>query len=402
MRAGGVGLAHRARGLAAALRADPKARVAFTSLCASVLLAGLKLAVGLGTGSLGILSEALHSTFDLLAAALTYVAVRAAAKPPDAEHRYGHGKAESVAALVETLLLLGTSGWIVVEALRRLLWGGREVEVTLAAFGVMAVSVAVDFSRMRALSRAARVYRSQALAADALHFQSDILSSAVVILGLGATAAGFPAGDPLAAIGVALLVTVASLRLGRRTLDVLMDRAPESLVRAIEADVRRLRGVLRVERLRVRAAGADTFVDMTLALDRSLPFEAAHAIADEAERIVRRAAPGADVVIHTEPLAGPAESAATRVRLAALALPGVLDVHEVEVVDADEGLAVSAHITLDGRLPLAEAHAVADAMEAAVRRVLPGVGDVRLHIDSHVDRTRRGRDVTAARPALVA
>lgn len=281
-----------------------KSRVAFISVLAAIFLVGIKLAVGLATGSLGILSEAAHSALDFGAALITFLAVRISGRPADSEHHYGHGKVESLSALLETLLLLVTCIWIIYEAIRRMFFQTVEVEVTTLSFVVMIIAIIVDYWRSKALSKAARKYYSQALEADALHFSSDIYSSLVVIVGLIFTKIGFPIGDSIAALGVAILVIVASYRLGKRTLDVLMDRAPEGLKQEIEKMIEKVPGVSQCSRLRIRRSGPQVFVDMNISLDKNTSFEQAHLIASEVEGKIRSILPETDIVIHTEPIEG--------------------------------------------------------------------------------------------------
>jgi cation diffusion facilitator family transporter len=281
-----------------------KSRVALISVLAAVFLVGIKLVVGLATGSLGILSEAAHSALDFGAALITYFAVRISGRPADSEHHYGHGKVESLSALVETVLLLITCFWIIYEAFHRMFFHTMKVEVNIFSFMVMLIAIIVDYTRSKALSKMAKKYSSQALEADALHFSSDIYSSLVVIVGLIFTKVGFQIGDSIAALGVALLVIGASYRLGKRTLDVLMDRAPEGLKQEIEELVKKVPGVSECSRLRIRRAGAQVFVDMNISLDKNTSFEEAHRIAGEVERKVRSILPETDIVVHTEPTEG--------------------------------------------------------------------------------------------------
>ncbi|MFX1319829.1 MAG: cation diffusion facilitator family transporter, partial [Promethearchaeota archaeon] len=208
---------------------DEKQWIALTSVIAAIVLTITKLVVGLWTNSLGILSEALHSALDLIAAGITLYAVRKATQPPDTDHHYGHWRVENFSALVETILLLITVVWILYEAIRRIVSHDLAVEVNILAFGVIVFAIVIDFSRSRALRRVAKKYDSQALEADALHFSTDILSSSVVLVGLLLTFLGFPLGDPLAAIGVALVVLYLTIKLGKETVDLLMDRAPSDL-----------------------------------------------------------------------------------------------------------------------------------------------------------------------------
>jgi cation diffusion facilitator family transporter len=265
------------------------------------------------TASLGILAEAAHSALDLVAALMTLLAVRFSARPPDSTHLYGHAKIENLSAMFETLLLLVTCGWIVKEAVRRLLFAEVPVEVTVWSYAVMLTSIAVDISRSRVLARAARKYSSQALEADALHFRTDVWTSAVVVLGLicvqagGALLARFPAlrflrqADAVAALGVSVLVIWTSVRLGRRTIDALLDRAPEGMEARIAAAVVTVPGVRDCHQVRVRYSGPVLFVDLHVLVDGALTLTQAHSVADEIESAIHQLAPGSDVTVHTEP-----------------------------------------------------------------------------------------------------
>lgn len=286
-----------------------KSLAALTSLLAAVGLTSMKLVVGLATGSLGILAEAAHSGLDLLAAGMTFLAVRYSARPPDRTHLYGHGKVENLSALFETALLVVTCGWIVWEAIRRLFFQEARVEVTFWSFAVMAVSIVIDYSRARVLRSAAEKFRSQALEADALHFQTDIWSSAVVILGLAAVKTGewFPRlnflaeADALAALGVCALVIWISVRLGRRTVDALLDHAPPGLVEIITAAAAAVPGVADCHQVRVRRSGPDLFVDLHVHVAGEQSLARAHELTEVIEAAVREVAPGADVTVHPEP-----------------------------------------------------------------------------------------------------
>jgi cation diffusion facilitator family transporter len=294
--------------VADAAHADREKRlVAASSVAAAVLLTSMKVGVGLSTGSIGILSEAAHSGLDLVAAAVTLWAVRASAKPADRDHPYGHGKIENFSALFETGLLLATCVWIAYEAVKRLLFESVHVEATVWSFAIMFISIAVDVSRSRALARAAKKYRSQALEADALHFSTDVWSSSVVIVGLAAVLAsetfGIPwlaRADAVAALGVAAIAVVISLRLGKKSVDDLLDAVPPDLLTQVAAAAH-VEGVREVSQVRVRRSGPDVFADVTLDVDRGLSLEAAHSLADRAEQAVRAAIPGADVVVHAHP-----------------------------------------------------------------------------------------------------
>ncbi len=286
-----------------------KSHVALSSVLAAIALTSLKIIVGAVTGSLGILAEAAHSGLDLVAALVTFLAVRASSKPADQEHPYGHGKIENLSALFETFLLLLTCAWIIYEAVQRLFFVTVEIDASVWAFLVMAISIIVDYSRSRALYRTARKHRSQALEADALHFSTDIWSSSVVILGLIAVRLSdlFPEleflanADPIAALGVAVIVIVVGVKLGIRTIHGLLDRAPAGISEEIKSSVEAIPGVLDCHRIRVRPSGPDYFVDVHVLLDGSQSLDEAHALTEIIEQVIAETLPGADVTVHPEP-----------------------------------------------------------------------------------------------------
>jgi cation diffusion facilitator family transporter len=286
-----------------------KRSAAGTSLVAAIGLTAIKLTVGILTGSLGILAEAAHSALDLMAAAMTFVAVRISSRPADRTHLYGHGKVENLSAMFETLLLLVTCAWIVYEAMHRLLFHEVKVEVNAWSFAVMVTSIVVDVSRSRVLSRAAKKFNSQALEADALHFQTDVWSSAVVILGLVCVKAGawFPAAewlrqaDAVAALCVSAIVVWVSWTLGRRTLDALIDRAPEGMEERILAVVESIPGVQNCHNIRARYSGPSLFIDLHVLVDGNQSLFEAHALTETIEGAIQEIAPGADVTVHPEP-----------------------------------------------------------------------------------------------------
>lgn len=289
--------------------AREKQSAALGSLLAAVGLTAFKIVVGTATGSLGILAEAAHSGLDLVAAGLTFVAVRLSGRPADREHLYGHGKIENLSALAETLLLLLTCGWIVWESVHRLRLHHTEIEVTVWSFAVMLTSIIVDVSRSRNLSRAAKEYHSQALEADALHFTTDVWSSSVVIVGLAAVKAGdwWPQllflrnADAIAALGVSALVVWVSVRLGRRTLDALMDRAPEGMEQRIISAVEDVEGVRNCHHVRMRYSGPILFIDLHVLVDGSQSLSQAHVLTETIEEVIRGFVPDADVTVHPEP-----------------------------------------------------------------------------------------------------
>jgi cation diffusion facilitator family transporter len=369
-----------------------KARVALASVLAALLLTGLKIVVGIATGSLGIIAEALHSTMDLAAAVMTLGAVRIAALPPDESHPYGHGKVESFSALFETVLLVITCIWIIYEGIERLFFRPVRVDPSIWSFIVMFISIGIDWGRSRALMRTARRYKSLALEADALHFSTDIYSSAVVILGLLLVRVGKSSpkadllmkADAVAALGVAIIVLWVSTRLGKKTIDGLMDRAPSGLAERIVEEARQVPGVVSCPRVRVRPVGLIHFMDVVIGIPRSTPLEQAHAIASQVEERVRRIHPRADVVVHFEPVLPPQESWPERVQ--AIAGKQGLVVHEVRVHEHDARLRLTLHLEVDPSLTLAESHAVAERLEEAIRSQLDGLEAVETHIEPTMSR----------------
>ena len=379
---------------------DLKEKVALTSIAASGGLTLAKGAIGLATGSLAILSEAAHSLLDLAATVMTYFAVRMSGKPADEEHHYGHGKIESVSALGETALLFLLSGIVIWEALARLFGGhAHAVTATVWAFAVMTGSIIIDFFRARVLYRVATQTSSEALEADALHFGSDMWSSAAVVSGLALVALGYPAADSLAAIVVAVFICIAGWRLGRRTVDTLTDTAPAAAVKKIGSDVARIPGVVGIERLRVRQSAGVLFVDLVVAVSRTLPLDRVAAIKDRIVQQVREQSAAAEVTVTTEPRALDDESVLERVMI--IARNRALAVHHVTVHALAQRLAVSLDLEVDGKLTLSAAHDVATGLEEAIRDELgPGV-EVETHIEPMQPLDEPGNEAAPERVAAV-
>jgi len=379
---------------------DVKERVALGSIAASAGLTLAKAAVGMFTGSLAILSEAGHSLVDLLATVMTYFAVRISGKPADAEHHYGHGKVESVSALAETALLFVLSGVVIWEAVKRL--AGSEafdVEATPWAFGVIVASIVIDFFRARVLYRTAAETSSEALEADALHFGSDMWSSVAVLIGLGGVALGYRWADAVAALIVSAFVCLAGWRLGRRTIETLTDTAPEGAAERIIQIVRRIGRVVDIERVRARKVGDRLFVDLAVAVSRTLPLDRVAALKDEITAAICRDMPGAEVTVITEPRALDDETVMERVMV--IARNKALAVHHVTVHAFGERLSVSLDLEVDGALSLGAAHDIADGLEAAMHEELGPQVEVETHIEPLQASRLAGRDAPAVRVAEV-
>ena len=380
--------------------ADVKQKVALSSIAASAGLTMAKAVVGVMSGSLALLSEAAHSLIDLGATVMTYFAVRISGKPADAEHHYGHGKVESVSALLETALLFILAGVVIWEAVKRLMSAQPpEVEATPWAFAVIALSIAVDFFRARVLYRTAEKTSSHALAADALHFDSDMWSSLAVLVGLFGIALGYSWADSTAAIAVSVMICIAGWRLGRRTIDTLTDTAPVGAADKIGTAIRRIPGVVGIEGLRVRQVGEVLFVDLVVAVSRTLPLDRVAALKDRIVETVRADSPAAEVTVTTEPRALDDETILERVMV--IARNRALAAHHVTVHAIEGRLAVSLDLEVDGALSLAAAHDIATGLEDAIREELgPGV-EVETHIEPLQPVDEPGHDASANRIAAV-
>ncbi|MBP1623284.1 MAG: cation diffusion facilitator family transporter [Acidobacteria bacterium] len=382
--------------------------IAATSVGAAVFLTGAKLAVGLWTGSLGILAEAAHSGLDLAAAVITFFAVRVSDQPADESHLYGHGKVENLSALAETFLLLITCVWIIYEAVQRLFFETIEVDPSLWAFLIMGMSIVIDFSRSRALGRVAKKYRSQALEADALHFSTDIWSSAVVIIGLalvkigdlrGGDKAVYQRADAIAALVVSLIVIHVSYRLGRRAVDALLDRAPQGLAEQLSRSVEDVSGIRRVTRTRVRDVGNRIFVDMEIDVPRHLSLEESHELTQKAQQAVRRISPGADVVVDTVPIA---EGEGIVEKIRAAASREHVSVHNITTHWTERGIWIDLDIEVDPDASFERAHEQATKLENKLRTELIRMNDsmpvaeINAHIEPRVQEPILGAQLDAA------
>lgn len=371
---------------AQAMRGD-KRRVAGNSVLAAVAITGLKIVVGITTGSLGILSEAAHSGLNLIAAVVTYFSVRVSDKPADADHQYGHGKVENFSAFIETGLLLLTCVWIIYEAVKRLFFHSVEIQPSVAAFVVMFFSIAVDYWRSRALGRMAVKYDSQALEADALHFSTDIWSSSVVILGLALVWVGekynvawLQKADPIAALFVATIVVWVSWRLARKTIDALLDAAPIGVRNEILDSISTVDGVVEVDRARIRRAGNRYFADVLVGMARNVTFQRAEQIAEAVTDRVHGILPDADVMVRTIPRAGGSENLFDRIR--AVATRHNLNVHDVSVQNLNGALHVEQHLEMDELLTMKVAHDQVTALEHEIRSEVPEIASILTHIES--------------------
>ena len=362
-----------------------KKRAALLSVASALLLVSLKTFLVIRTGSLGVLSEALHSGLDLIAAIITFLSVRLADQPADERHPYGHGKFENFSAFVETGLLALTALYIIYEAFARLFFRTVHIQPSVTAILVLLLALAIDLTRARALRRVARKYSSEALEADALHFSTDVWSTLVVIAGIGLVwagetwnLAGLIYADALAALTVAAVILWVGSQLGRRTLDALLDAAPLGLQQEITRAVSRMDGVLDVDRVRVRRAGNRHFVDATVSVARTASIEQVHALTDAIEKRIGEIVPS-DVMVHAEPRAPQGENLFEAIRAVAQRMG--LAIHDVHALQQDGQLFVELHLEVDENLSLRDAHRQASELEDRIRELRDGPTEVNIHIE---------------------
>jgi len=375
---------------------SPERRTALVSIGVAALLVVLKLVTGLATGSLGLISEAVHSGTDLVAALLTFFAIGVAARPADRGHAYGHGKADHLAALAEGAFLVAASLFISWRAILRLTGStSAHVHATSLAMLVLGAVIALDASRTTVSWRAANRYRSAALQSNALHFASDLGGSVTVLVGLVLVRAGYRDADSIAALVVAGLVLLAAGRLMRRNVDVLMDRAPAEAEAAARSAIAELEPGLELRRLRMRQAAGRHFADVVIGVSPGAAVGQGHAAADAVEAAVQRALPESDVVVHVEPR-GDEPAIQERALAAATRVGGVREIHNLSVLSVDGRTQVSLHLKLPGELPLEDAHEIATEVERAILESVPEVTSVQTHLEPLAEPAEGRADEAAA------
>ena len=359
--------------------ASQKEKVAIVSAVASGGLASAKFIVGVMIGSLALISDALHSLIDLGATLVTWYAVRVGDRPPDAEHHYGHGKVESVAALIETALLFVLAGGVGVEAVKRLQSGGAQVTFSIIPFIVLGIEMAINGWRARVLAKTARETKSQALEADSLHFASDFFGSIPVIVGLALAAYGYEWADPIAAIAVAIVISILGARLGKRTLESLVDTAPSGVAERTREIIGEIPGVVDIERLRVRTVGPRNFVDVAVRVPRTLPLDRVAGLKNTIQDSIVGFLKEADVTVSAAPIALDDETVLERAMV--IARNRSLAVHHVTVQAIDGRLALSLDLEVDGALSIRKAHEIATRLESAMREEFGTDVEVETHIE---------------------
>lgn len=378
-----------------------KQRAALASIGASTALTLAKLVAGLFSGSLALLSEAGHNLVDTGITIITFFAIRIAGKPADEDHPYGHGKVEAVAALIETGFLFALSAFILFEAAQRLMEKSVAVDASAWVFAVLVVSIIVDLSRWYTLSRIARATKSDALAADALHFSSDLIGTGLALCGLIAARFGFVQGDTIAALGVATFIVIAGYRLGRRTVDTLIDTAPKELTERVRKIVAAVPGVSAIDTLRLRPAGPEILGDIGIFVPRTLPLEKVEAINDSVKAAITAAHPNVNVTLTTMPMARDDETVLECLLL--IAAKRHTTIHNVIVQEIDGRTSVGFDVEVDGRMPLGRAHEIASQLEADARHEFGPDIEVDSHIEPLEPRELSGQNAApATREAIAA
>lgn len=376
-----------------------KSRAATLSMGSAVLLTAIKLSVGLATNSLAILALAADSFLDIAGSGTTYFSVRISGRPPDSEHLYGHGKMENLGVLMVTAILMITVGYLVFESVNRLFFSIVPVAPGVIGFAGLMASIAVDIGVSRHLKRTATKYNSPVLEANSLQFRMDIWTQSIVIVGLIFVSLGYSFADPFLAMLVSGYITYLGLGLGKKAIDVLLDRAPTDVVTRIDAAVKGVEGVVKYENLRVRTSGPQTFVDINIYVPRIFSLEKAHNIASEVESRIKEVAPDTDVMVHVE-AEEDKENVVDKIRLIATGIPEIKGVHNLWVRRVEGVFEIDGHIQVSSEIPLSEAHIAATLLEDKLKKEFGGNSTVTIHIDTEVDRVFYQKPLKESTPSI--
>ncbi|MCG6534998.1 MAG: cation-efflux pump [Syntrophales bacterium LBB04] len=366
---------------------DEKRRVTLISLGTAVMLIALKLLVGLKTGYLTMLTEALHSSLDALVTVITFFSIRYAEKPADRDHAYGHGKAENLAAFTEAILLFIAVGWIVKEVIERLVLRTASISPSIWAVAVLCISIGCDIQRSRALRKTAEKYKSPAIEADAVHFRADLVSSGVALVGITVTyiashwdfAGVYSLVDIVTTCLVLTIVVRMIIGILTKSMGVLLDRTAPKQTDYIRKIVSKVPNVMGIERLRTREAGKQTFIDLTLAIDRNLPVESGYMIGKSVEEAIRRNVGDADIILQVKPVPKGTEAIAERIR--SIGAQEGCNLHHIAVHNIGGVVHVDLDLEVEGQMTLSDAHALADAVEEKIKRDNPSIREINTHID---------------------
>ncbi|ACB94503.1 cation diffusion facilitator family transporter [Beijerinckia indica] len=372
-----------------------KERAALISVGVKSAMTIAKFIAGLASGSLALMSETANNFSDILTSLMTFVALRIAHQPADETHQYGHAKVEALAALIQMSLLFAFAAFILIEAVRRLLDGDVIVNPGLLAFSVLIISLVVDLWRWRSLHTLAKTTKSHALAAEALNFLADAAASCMALLGLGLARAGFPEGDALAALMVAGFIGFTGYQLGRRTIDTLLDAAPQGLAEKIRVIVAGVPGVIKIGNLRLRPLGHQVVGDMNIFIARTLPLEKAAAIKANVLAAVTKAHPDVSLTMTMQPIALGDETMLERILL--IAAKRHIPIHHVTVQEIDGKTSVGFDVELDGAMAHGTAHEIVSGLEGEIARELGPDIEVESHIEPLMPAELPGQDAPAAK-----
>jgi cation diffusion facilitator family transporter len=371
-----------------------KVNVAIKSLYAALFITTIKIIAAYVSGSLAVLSEVFHSGIDIFVCVITIISVKYSSKPPDADHQYGHEKIENFSALIQVIILFATSAYIIYEAMNRLFFGKVvELNISIWIFIALIVSMIIDFTRSRALMKIARKTKSSALEADALHFSTDILSSSIVIIGLVLIKLGISdIADSIAALVVTSIIIYLGFRLGKKSIDSLMDRVPAGLTEKIKYETLLIEGVEGIKSQRIRATGPKTFIDMTIQISRLVPFAKAHDIMDFVERKIEELIPGADVIVHSEPVETEKETINDKIRM--IVNRYNLKSHDIFSHRINNEIYTELHIEIDNTNDIIKAHSLVDEIERKIKEEIEIISNVKIHIDEPSEKIYDTIDIT--------
>jgi cation diffusion facilitator family transporter len=354
-------------------------RTTVVSIITASSLMVLMLGVGIAASSLGLISTGIESTGDVVAAVVTFFAVRLGARPADESHPFGHRRAENLSALAEASILLGGGLLVVIEAVQRLIGNGSSLKAQWYVFAVISIAIVVNVGRAGVAHRSAARYGSAALRSNAFHFASDVGGSVAVLVGLIVVRAGFGDGDAISALIVAGFIFAAAGRLIFENAQVLMDSTPAHAQSLAHDAVLALGPEIELDRLRLRESGGRYFADVVVGIPPGRAVVEGHAAADEVEHAIEQVLPNSDIVVHVEPQR---RGLTLRDRVLAIALsePAVSEAHDITIFDHGDQHSVSLHLKLPADSTLAAAHEIAERVEAEIR-ALPSVSDVRTHLE---------------------
>ncbi len=383
-----------------------KQKATIGSIIAALFIAGVKIIASIFTGSLGMLSEAAESTLDLGVSFVTFFAVRFSDKPADEEHNYGHGKIESFSALITTVFLLVTCGWIVNQAIAKIISGKFTIEIAGAGWGIaiLILTIVVNISRARMLKKVAKKFGSQALEADALHFTKDAWSTVVVIVGLIFAGIGdltnitfLKYADPIAAIGVSILVVYVAIKLGKRTVDVLLDKAPKGMFEDVLHIVNKTDGVLDVSNIRIRLSGARFFIDLSVGISKEESHRVVHSIVDEIREKIQTKIPNSDIIISTYPIdvtGMEKDEVYLHVKRVIDKYPKFTNIHNINIYEVSGKKYISVHIELRESMNLKESHDLSHEINERIKDQMKDVEDVNVKFERVLEKYITAEDIT--------